>query len=154
MSRDPDMHEVMTRAVSLVSGKWKIAILSNLSGGPIRYNKLHRSLAPISTKVLTQRLRELEEDALVIRTPLAASPKTFGYEFTNLGLRLWRWLGLLGDLSKTLRLEDCSQQLSHPIVSDTENSDRAPVRKDPSQEASAEGGRPYFKLHLRDNENA
>jgi DNA-binding HxlR family transcriptional regulator len=91
-------HELIARAVNLVSGKWKIAILSALSRGPLRYNALHRLLAVVSTKVLTEQLRGLAEDGLVTRAPGAASMKSFCYEITGDGIELWQRLRLLGQL--------------------------------------------------------
>ena len=93
-------HEIVAHAVSMVSGKWKVAILSNLSHGPVRYNELQRLLGPISAKVLTDQLGEMEDDELVTRTPLSISSKSYGYESTNLGIRLWRRLSLFGEFHK------------------------------------------------------
>ena len=46
----------------ILGGKWKHRILLELHPGPMRYNQLAASIGTISYKVLTQQLRELEED--------------------------------------------------------------------------------------------
>ena len=51
----------------ILGGKWKHRILLELHPGSMRYNQLAASIGTISYKVLTQQLRELEEDGLVCR---------------------------------------------------------------------------------------
>ena len=48
--------------VSLINGKWKLLILKELSQGPVRYGQLGAQIPAVSAKVLTQQLREMEED--------------------------------------------------------------------------------------------
>lgn len=50
-----------------MGNKWKILILRELLTGVKRYNELIRGVAPISAKVLTENLRELEQDGIVHR---------------------------------------------------------------------------------------
>ena len=52
---------------SVIGSKWKILILRELLNGVKRYNELIRGVAPISAKVLTENLRELEQDGIVHR---------------------------------------------------------------------------------------
>jgi DNA-binding HxlR family transcriptional regulator len=53
--------------LSLLGGKWKTVILSHLKEAPMRYADLQRAVRGLSDKVLTQRLREMEESGLVER---------------------------------------------------------------------------------------
>jgi DNA-binding HxlR family transcriptional regulator len=85
-----------------ISDKWVALILAALgSGGPhpgeidyvdaprlMRYSELSRRLAGVSQKMLTQTLRSLERDGLVIRTLTPTVPVTVTYELTDLGLSL------------------------------------------------------------------
>jgi DNA-binding HxlR family transcriptional regulator len=84
-----------------ISDKWVALILAALgSDGPnprddrtgqsrsMRYSELARRLAGVSQKMLTQTLRSLERDGLLIRTVIPTVPVTVSYELTDLGLSL------------------------------------------------------------------
>src|ERR1700689_3835746 len=85
-----------------ISDKWVALILAALGGaGPhqpshanagepqsMRYSELSRRLAGVSQKMLTQTLRSLERDGLLIRTVTPTVPVTVTYELTGLGLSL------------------------------------------------------------------
>ena len=58
-------------AISLIQGKWKTSILSRLQLGPARLGELRRIFPEASKKMLTQHLREMEKDGLVIRKDLS-----------------------------------------------------------------------------------
>lgn len=53
--------------LDVVGGRWRVLILARLKQGPLRYGQLKRLIPDISEKMLTQRLRELEADGLVLR---------------------------------------------------------------------------------------
>ena len=73
-------------AISLIQGKWKMRILSRLRHGPIRLSQLRKMFPDASKKMLTQHLREMEEDGLVIRTDLSARLRHVEYSLeTSLG---------------------------------------------------------------------
>lgn len=74
---------VIQRAIMLVQGKWKIAILCQLQDGPIRVGELKRRMPPISKKVLNQRLRKMEEDGLIVRTEKRAKMPHVEYALAN-----------------------------------------------------------------------
>ena len=54
--------------VSLIGSKWKLLIIRNLLERPWRFNELKKNLEGISQKVLTDSLRSMENDGLIIRT--------------------------------------------------------------------------------------
>ena len=54
--------------VSLIGSKWKLLIIRNLWVRPWRFNELKRDLEGISQKVLTDSLRSMEEDGIIVRT--------------------------------------------------------------------------------------
>jgi len=58
-------------AINLIQGKWKTRILSRLQHGPVRLGELRRMFPEASKKMLTQHLREIEKDGLVIRKDLS-----------------------------------------------------------------------------------
>ena len=69
----------------ILGGKWKHRILLELHPGPMRYNQLAASIGTISYKVLTQQLRELEEDGLVCRKVYPEVPPRVEYALTEMG---------------------------------------------------------------------
>lgn len=60
--------------LNILSGKWKLKILWRLSKGIIRFNELQRFLGSITTKTLTEQLRELEEQGIILRTVFPEVP--------------------------------------------------------------------------------
>lgn len=71
--------------VMLIGSKWKLLILRNLMARPWRFNELKKSLDGISQKVLTDALRSMEADGLVIRTVYAEVPPRVEYALSDVG---------------------------------------------------------------------
>ncbi|MGR9346053.1 winged helix-turn-helix transcriptional regulator [Rhizobium leguminosarum] len=95
--QDGRARELIERAAA----KWPLRILHVLSdaGAPLRFSRLMERVAGISQKVLTQTLRTLERDGLIIRTLYPEVPPRVEYELTPLGrdllmqvVTLWRWI--------------------------------------------------------------
>ena len=57
--------------LDLLGGKWKTVILSRLKQGPLRYGELRRAIPGLADKMLTQRLRDLEQAGFVERAKQA-----------------------------------------------------------------------------------
>jgi len=73
----------------LLYSRWTPPILWTLSvSGRQRFSELQRSIPVITSKVLTQRLRQLERDGLVTRTYYPEMPPRVEYEITALGQSL------------------------------------------------------------------
>jgi DNA-binding HxlR family transcriptional regulator len=86
---DAFMAECPTRQLlDSVSDKWVGLVLCALGEGAKRHSELARRIAGVSQKMLTQTLRSLERDGLVIRTVTPTVPVTVTYELTDLGLSL------------------------------------------------------------------
>ena len=73
---------------SLIANKWKILILRDLLTGTKRYNELTKSIVGISAKVLTENLRQLESDGIVVRKVYPVVPPKVEYSLTNKGSEL------------------------------------------------------------------
>lgn len=71
--------------VSLIGSKWKLLIIRNLMARPWRFNELKKNLEGISQKVLTDSLRSLEEDGIVLRTVYPEVPPKVEYALSELG---------------------------------------------------------------------
>ena len=75
----------VSNALSLIDGKWKIAIIYNLRQDPVRFGELKRILAPITQQMLTKQLRELERDRLIYRKVYEVIPPKVEYSLTDFG---------------------------------------------------------------------
>ena len=73
---------------SIISNKWKVLILRDLISGTKRYNELNRLVVGISAKVLTQNLKDLENDGIVKRKVYKVVPPKVEYSLTEKGLEL------------------------------------------------------------------
>ncbi|MER6216220.1 MULTISPECIES: winged helix-turn-helix transcriptional regulator [unclassified Streptomyces] len=84
-------------ALDVVSGKWKGLILWELNAHRVRrFAALRRGLPGVSEKMLTQHLREMEADGLVLRQVYAEVPPRVEYSLTEHGRMLNEALGALG----------------------------------------------------------
>jgi DNA-binding HxlR family transcriptional regulator len=81
--------------LDLLANKWVTLIVPALRGGPMRFGELRRRLDGITQKSLTQALRALERDGLIIRTVYPTIPPRVDYALTDLGRNA---SGLLGAL--------------------------------------------------------
>lgn len=72
----------------LIGNKWKVLILRDLMPGTKRFGELRKSVGGVSQKVLAEKLREMEEDGLVVRTAYAEIPPRVEYSLTDLGKSL------------------------------------------------------------------
>jgi DNA-binding HxlR family transcriptional regulator len=63
----------------VVSGKWKLPILIAISQGSERFRDIQRSVPPITTRVLSKELKDLEQNKLVRRTVYDTSPVVVEY---------------------------------------------------------------------------
>ena len=71
--------------VQLIGSKWKLLILRNLLARPWRFNELQKSLEGISQKILTDSLRSMETDGIIIRTIYPEVPPRVEYSLSELG---------------------------------------------------------------------
>ncbi len=71
--------------VSLIGSKWKLLIMRNLLGRPWRFNELQKSIDGISQKALTEALRSMEADGIVVRKAYPEVPPRVEYSLTELG---------------------------------------------------------------------
>lgn len=74
--------------LAIIGGRWKVLILQELLKGVKRFNELHRALHGITQKMLTQQLREMEDDGIVHREVYLQVPPKVEYSLTPLGQSL------------------------------------------------------------------
>ncbi|MBF6465076.1 helix-turn-helix transcriptional regulator [Nocardia beijingensis] len=68
-----------------IAGKWTVLIIDALADGTLRYTDLRHRIDGISQKMLTQTLRQLENDGFVTRTVHPTIPPRVDYTLTELG---------------------------------------------------------------------
>lgn len=91
-----------TRAVlDLIADKWTTLVIYLLSQETKRYSQLQREVGGISQKMLTQTLRNLEQDGLVKRVVYPEVPPRTEYSLTPLGETLRKPLGSLCEWAET-----------------------------------------------------
>lgn len=82
---------------SILSNKWKCLIMRELIEGTKRFNELNKSITGISAKVLTENLRELENDGIVNRKTYPVVPPKVEYSLTKKGEELKPIIDLMKD---------------------------------------------------------
>lgn len=84
-------------ALTLLSGRWVVSVLLALDPGPLRRGLLRDRLPGISDKILTDTLRRMEANNLVIRSVVPSVPIEVDYGLTQYGRSLWPVLSRLHD---------------------------------------------------------
>src|ERR1700750_2534935 len=87
----------LAQALERVGDRWTLLLVDALLGGPRRFNELVEDVGGIAPNILTQRLRHLEREALVIAQAHNRRPRRFEYELTESGRELAGALRLLAD---------------------------------------------------------
>lgn len=73
----------LARAAEVIGQRWTILILRDLLVGPLRYSDLVAGLPGIPTSVLATRLKELEQDGLIVRSARSGSDRSVVYQVTD-----------------------------------------------------------------------
>ena len=84
------------RAIELIGGRWTGAILQTLLQGKTRYAALKGAIPDLTDRMLSERLRSLEGEGLVIRSVIPDTPVRVEYELTQKGLELQNALKEIG----------------------------------------------------------
>lgn len=92
----PQVYNIGVEAtMDVIGGKWKPIILCNLRHGKLRTSELKRAIPGITQKMLTQQLRELEEDQIILRKVYNQVPPKVEYSLSEYGDSLGNILDLL-----------------------------------------------------------
>lgn len=100
--RPPEHHEMAHEILAQLGDKWSLLILRTLDGSPVRFTQLQRRISqvqPISSRILTLTLRNLERNGLITRKVFAVvpprveySPTPLGAQFLGLGIQILHWV--------------------------------------------------------------
>lgn len=101
----------LSECMKVLAGAWAPHVIWHLRAGPRRFNELKIDIPPISAKVLSARLRELQERGVVVRQVLDTSPPSVEYRLTDLGAQLVPALEAIAEVG--FRLNNPNSQ--HPL---------------------------------------
>jgi len=98
---DPRIEALVTEVIGRVADKWTMIVLDVLAeNGELRFTRIGELSEGISQKMLTQTLRAMERDGLVVRTVHPVVPPKVEYRLTDMGFSLaeafcgvWTWAG-------------------------------------------------------------
>lgn len=93
----------LTKCMGLIGGTWTPNIIWYLSSGPRRFSELKDDLKTISPKVLSDKLKKMESDGILLRTVKKTSPPTVEYSLTALGFELKPVLESIVDVGHKLK---------------------------------------------------
>ena len=103
-------------AFQRIGGKYKGRILWRLRSGTLRYGELRRTVTGVNAKMLTQALRELEDDGLITRKVYVEVPPKVEYSLTGSGKELLPFLSLLRDWAKQQMLINNIEAMPNPAL--------------------------------------
>jgi DNA-binding HxlR family transcriptional regulator len=103
----------LEEALARVGDRWTLLVIEALLEGPRRFGDLQEALPGIAPNILTQRLRHLEREALVVSRPYSERPPRFVYELTSAGAELAGALRLLADWGA--RQAESADPLRHAV---------------------------------------
>lgn len=106
--------------IGMIGGKYKALILWHLIDATFRFGELRKLIPQATPKMLTQQLRELEEDNLVVRTVYPVVPPKVEYTLTGLGQSIQPILTVMydwgADYLKAKGIEaSCSMTIKHDV---------------------------------------
>lgn len=96
MARESALCAKFHKAVELIGRRWSGAVIQLLMPGPSRFAELRDAIPDISDRMLSERLRELEEEGIVLRTVIPETPVRVEYSLTAKGRALEPALGAIG----------------------------------------------------------
>ena len=115
MEKLQNYHCPVETTLDLIGGKYKTLILWHLAGGPQRFSQLQRLITRATPKMLTQQLRELEEDGVIHREVFPVVPPRVEYSLTDRGRSLLPILHAMRDWGTAyLREQDLEPNCSMP----------------------------------------
>ena len=121
-------HCPVEATLDLIGGKYKTLILWHLAGGPQRFSQLQRLILRATPKMLTQQLRELEEDGLIHREVFPVVPPRVEYSLTVRGESLLPILHAMRDWG-TAFLRDQNLEPNCSMIGTSCCCDGKPVRQ-------------------------
>ena len=124
-------------ALQYAGDKWKFLIIHDLLSGTKRFGELKESVGSITQKVLTQKLRELEEDGMLLRQTYSEVPPRVEYSLTELGISFQPVIDAMMEWGNRQISETTGQNFEQLMQKDKITpaaSAKNPAKKDASEE--------------------
>jgi DNA-binding HxlR family transcriptional regulator len=112
MTGSEDVSSPLAEALARVGDRWTLLIVEALLPGPRRFNDLLGQIPGLAANILSERLKRLEREALLVARPYSERPPRAAYELTAEGKELAGALRLLADWGT--RHADPAETLRHP----------------------------------------
>ncbi|HLI41447.1 MAG TPA: helix-turn-helix domain-containing protein [Streptosporangiaceae bacterium] len=112
MAEPDETASPLAEALAMVGDRWTLQVVEALLAGPRRFNDLIAAIPGIAANILSERLRRLERDALLVARPYSERPPRAAYELTAAGKELAGALRLLAQWGA--RHAGPAQALRHP----------------------------------------
>ncbi|WP_407048652.1 winged helix-turn-helix transcriptional regulator [Methyloraptor flagellatus] len=93
----------LTECMAIIAGAWAPNVIWHLRAGPRRFSELRLDIPPVSAKVLSQRLKELEARGVLTRTIQPTTPPSVEYALTTLGEELLPALTAIVEIGHKLK---------------------------------------------------
>jgi DNA-binding HxlR family transcriptional regulator len=115
MPYDPRMtaDSPLAAALERVGDRWSLLVVEALLEGPRRFNELQAGVTGIAPNILSDRLKRLETERVVVATPYTDRPPRFSYELSAEGAELAGALRLLADWGS--RVARDAEPLRHAV---------------------------------------
>ncbi|MFN3993906.1 MAG: winged helix-turn-helix transcriptional regulator [Tabrizicola flagellatus] len=102
-NRTPHPMCPLSDCMAFIGGAWTPNIIWYLSSGPRRFSELRGDIPLVSAKVLTQRLRELEDRGILTRSVMETSPPSVEYALTDLGREFMPVIRAIAEVGQRLK---------------------------------------------------
>lgn len=93
----------LSDCLAFIGGAWTPNILWNLASGPRRFSELRADIPLVSAKVLTQRLRELEDRGILLRVVTTTTTQSVEYRLTDLGQEFMPVIDAIAEVGQRLK---------------------------------------------------
>lgn len=94
----------LSHCMGVIAGAWAVNVIWHLRAGPRRFNELRIDIPPVSAKILSARLRELEQRGVLSRHVRDTTPPSVEYQLTELGLQLIPAIDAIVEVGHALKL--------------------------------------------------
>lgn len=85
--KDRYSHDIQN-LIALLAGKWVALIVHTIQDTTLRFSEIQKALPDTKQKVLTETLKRLERNGIIVRTPYPTVPPQVEYKLTSIGLEL------------------------------------------------------------------